>query len=616
MLDRYDQELLLDYLEGELDADRSAQLDAMLAEDPQLAALLNEMANDRAALRSMPHAEAPADLVHDVTQAMERQMLLDEPVEDLGPIPLSRGRAATVETTRSISWGRVVGLTGLAASVALVAGMLVITFDDPLERTANELAANTGTESGEIEGAAEFAADEEAIESFATRDGVEITPNEPAAEALAGADLPTVPDSVSDTEANRVARGVETPEWPGPNPGNPVAPELALPTEGAGGRLTDTLTVGTTAAISAFQPRQQLVLLSESPEVSLEQLFEFCIANGIPVVQPEQVSDSRALSKAGGNDKLAGDRPEEDEAGYGDYALLINDSQLDTLVQNLNETIALDPKRVGKGSLISNQAALVSDLPEDDLRYSAYGAPLGAGEDEADTIEERSEGFEEQAKLAQAVELRKPDLGSTYANTRNRYNLQQQQQASYGQREARLPDLALNEQFGAGEGTKPPLDENQAGLEKPDAEADLEAEVDSSEEAAELDDQAVPNAVPAPTENKAIEAIRSIDPSRGNWLSAHLPVADTTPLLLHWREGQADQPTRLVPVMIQRAEPERVNTLRQRQQVEYASRRKDAESQGEASNHAAAKSPATDLAEVEAAPAETEPAAPEEAAEE
>ena len=49
MLDRYDQDLLLDYLEDELDADRRAQLDKMLAEDPQLAGLLHEMALDRAA---------------------------------------------------------------------------------------------------------------------------------------------------------------------------------------------------------------------------------------------------------------------------------------------------------------------------------------------------------------------------------------------------------------------------------------------------------------------------------------------------------------------------------------------------------------------------------------
>lgn len=584
MLDRYDQDLLLDYLEDELDEGRRAQLDAMLAEDPHLAALLSEMAKDRAALRSMPQAEAPGDLVHDVTRAMERRMLLDDTVEDAGPIPLSRGRGVAAEATRSISWGRVIGLTGLAASVALVAGILVITFDDPLERTAHELADNTPAQA------------EEAIAESATTD--EASDIAASLEALAALDKPdrtnelptpavaTPPtDSLANTidgpldEALALARNAAD-DLRNTTPGLP-ATTTPRGRSSSGDQPAETLAFNSAAAISVIQPQQKLVLFSESPEASLEQLFEFCIANGIAVVQPEQMRFQRDAVKQLGSDAQPA-TPEEpgitsnDDVASADYALLINEAQLNTLVQSLNNDITIKPERAGKASLISNQAAMLTDLPDHTYPYRAEdkSRDLLAGDG---AVENAPQDALEQADFAhpqQAVQLRSPDLGSAYANTRNAYNLQVQQRASYDQ-----PATPSAEPTADRAAAK-----QHAGVIAPQPQAELslpDTAVPKSEENKKLTDQAN-GALQGAKDDDAFELDRSnndtqqrrqhIDPTRGNWLSAHLPLADTTPLLLSWREGQVDRPTKLVPVMIQRAEPDKVNTLRARQQIEFANR--------------------------------------------
>ncbi|MEO0477314.1 MAG: hypothetical protein AAF085_15305, partial [Planctomycetota bacterium] len=428
MLDRYDQDLLLDYLEGELDADRRTQVEAMLEEDPQLAALLNEMARDREALRSLPQAEAPGDLVHDVTQTLERRMLLDDSVDDTAPIPIARAMAG--EPARGVSWGRIIGLSGLAASVALAAGILVITFDDTLQRTANEFADNTSAAETEETAIAERDVEDEGavlesageLEGLARPEGIAVVP--PADTRLA----PDAPRPGPDTN-DGIARGG------GPTPGLPDANPL-VPTEpGAADRvaLDPPLTTGSTAAISVIQPRQQLVLFSESPEVTLEQLVEFCVDNGIPVVQPDELRLARA--RAADNDAaeeveglFGGDDVDEPVA---EYALLINESQLDTLVQSLNTDLNVVPNDAGNVALFSNQAALLEDLPQAQDAEQRELTDQAQGEDTpADTQYDQAVLSEQQ----QAIKLKSPDLGSDYNNTRNAYNLNaQQRQAGYGQ---------------------------------------------------------------------------------------------------------------------------------------------------------------------------------------
>ncbi|MBX2852099.1 MAG: hypothetical protein KTR15_10175 [Phycisphaeraceae bacterium] len=578
MLDRYDQDLLLDYLEGELDADRRAQLDAMLAEDPQLAALLEEMGRDRAALRSLPHAEAPGDLVHDVTQTLERRMLLDEPVDDTTPIPISRAMAG--EPTRSISWGRVVGLTGLAASVALAAGILVITLDDTLQQTANEFADNTGADAEEE--TAETADADEAAGDFDRPEGVAAL-DQP--DGTSGLPTPGITTPPADPAGAELASGIEEAFadrgeralFPDSTPGTGLAARIGE--GGAGDQPIESFAFGSTAAISVIQPRQQLVLLSESPEVSLEQLLDFCVDNGIPVVQPDQQANPaqpRKPQAAPDPGLVASNTPADTDESYADYALLINEEQLDTLVQSLNNNVTLDPKRVDKGSLFSNQAALVEDLPEDAYRHRVPDLGQAAVTDDTATPDTQEKAFESGAFVEQqAIQLRSPDLGSAYANTRNAYNLLNQQQGGYTQKEQPLANVeppATQAPKPAESDTSPEpqpelIEADQATSESEAARALTPAE-DAGDEDAEFGDTLNEDA----DNNGAQRLSRHIDPSRGNWLSAHLPLADTTPLLLSWRQGQADRPTKLVPVMIQRAEPEKVNTLRMRQQNEYANR--------------------------------------------
>lgn len=635
MLDRYDQDLLLDYLEDELDADQRAKLDAILAQDPQLAGLLQEMAMDRAALRSLPEAQAPSDLVHDVTQTLERRMLLDEPIDQTGPIPMSRGRGMGSEPARSINWGRVVGLSGLAASVALAAGIVVVMQDGTLERTANELAAAPATQSAEdvedsavadtdtpngntLEGVVPEGHTNAAGLAGTTNESARITPEDTIDKLLDGAG------------SDALALGPES-----PRSNTPGTPELNLPGEPEAEAPLERFAFGSTAAISVIQPRQKLLLLTESPEVSLEQLFDFCVANGIPIVQPEEQALYRR-AEGGGNFNsepsalgAAAEEAADDEtqAAYGGYALLINDSQLETLVRDLNNDVAIDPKRAGKGSLISNQAAVLAELPDDvALRYGAVQERKDLGDsrtqsDAADLVTDQQGEITEQ----QAIPLQLPkDLGSDYANTRNAYNLKQtQQRGSYAQQDD--TDTALVERVDrpatAGtddvvgavapeptpeptpEATKPAADPRgakSAPTDAPELEAtrDWESDVIADNQEATDADEATSG--------------RRIDPTRGNWLAAHLPVADTTPLLLQWRDDQDASPTSLVPVMIQRAEPDKVNTLRKRQQVELASRLKEAQAQ---TNAKAKAEDTADQAEVvpatDAAPdADAEPAPP------
>ncbi len=621
MLDRYDQDLLLDYLEDELDADRRAQLDAMLAEDPQLATLLIEMAKDRQALRSLPHAEAPAGLVHDATHAMERRMLLDDTAQEDGPIPLSRGRGLAAKPTRSISWGRVIGLTGLAASVALVAGILVITFDDPLERTANELADNVPADTEEAiaestDTEVNALANDGSIEGVIAPDRPDRT-NGPSSPGVATVPADLLAKTLEEKQDEALALGREArSETPG------VPPAVTKPNvagEDVGDQPAETLAFVPTAAISAIQPQQQLVLFSESPEISLELLFEFCVANGIPVVKPDQLSLNRDAVEHFGDLGQAVDDKLQDitDGAYGDYALLINDAQLDTLVTSLNNDVSIKPENAGKASVFSNQAALLTDLPKDSHAYRV-DKPRDLVALGANSVEDVQPDAAEQAELSRqqpAIQLRSPDLGSSYANERNAYNLQAQQQAGYSKKA--MPLVASEPAVTA---EPAPAEQVVSGGNAPETEADLnlaETEQPKSEGAEPLADQDDTSLEEA-KDKGAFEFDRSnreaqrpsppIDPTRGNWLSAHLPMSDTTPLLMSWREGQLERPTKLVPVMIQRAESDQVNTLRQRQQVEFANRRNQASTDsktkvGEDAANKAAEQTDTEPSEADAAEA-------------
>jgi|GEM_PF-2212637 len=600
MLDRYDQDLLLDYLEGELDADRRAQLDAMLAEDPQLAALLGEMAQDREALRSLPQAEAPSDLVHDVTQTLERRMLLDDTVVDDGPIPLSRGRGLPTEPSGGMGWGRIVGLTGLAASVAIAAGIVVISLEhDPLGDTADHLADNTAEVEDEDEAAETFASndntalDEASGLADAARnaaDGPEIvrTPGPTASEDLPAPDAADKPwegksplaegiDSPADALAGATHDSART-------PGNTPIPPSIDP-DG----VLRTGPLGRAVALSAVQPRQQLVLVTEEPELSREQLLTFCVANGIPIVQADNntYKQRQDLNTA---DRLADDgdiKPDEQFfTSTGDYALLIDERQLEQLVVSFNNDVNIQPTRAGKASLFSNQAAVLTELPTAKLELEPFDdaaeqAPEEAKDAHLDQANANTYGA---VNSQQPLQLRLPqDLGSDYANTRNEYNLNlSQKRGAY----RATPDYAQYAADDQVERRKTIEELNRiarSSTPDPNAEAQDQPLVNDPpnqargggsegalEEADLPDGEGTP---PQPADPQDIEAARvvQVDATRGNWLTQHLPLAHTTQLL-DWRTEAAARPPKLIPVAIKQAPAEKVNNLRMRQQSEYASR--------------------------------------------
>ncbi|MEM6552966.1 MAG: hypothetical protein AAF750_12690 [Planctomycetota bacterium] len=123
MIDRHDPNLLLDYLEGELPEDVAAEVESAMQQDAELKRLITELVADRSALRAMPDAEPPGELIEAVQAQLEREMLLGPPPE---PIPLSRGHRNTqppAANQPSHLRARLVFLGGIAALLVLAAGI-------------------------------------------------------------------------------------------------------------------------------------------------------------------------------------------------------------------------------------------------------------------------------------------------------------------------------------------------------------------------------------------------------------------------------------------------------------------------------------------------------------
>jgi len=91
MDDRYDPNLILGYVEDELTAADRAKVDAMLAHDPALATLIDDLKRDRQTLRSAPAAAPPYDLTDAAIATLERHMLFDAP--PAGSIPANAAGA-------------------------------------------------------------------------------------------------------------------------------------------------------------------------------------------------------------------------------------------------------------------------------------------------------------------------------------------------------------------------------------------------------------------------------------------------------------------------------------------------------------------------------------------
>jgi hypothetical protein len=85
MVDRYDEELFLGYVEGTLSHDQAMAFEKQMLEDARLRNLVAHMVLDRHRLRGMPDESPPAELMQRVNERLERQMLLGAPTGEPAP---------------------------------------------------------------------------------------------------------------------------------------------------------------------------------------------------------------------------------------------------------------------------------------------------------------------------------------------------------------------------------------------------------------------------------------------------------------------------------------------------------------------------------------------------
>lgn len=115
MVERYDENVLLAFVEGELTPDQQRLIEQWTAADPRLARLLNAMVADRQILRSVPEPEAPAWLLEDIDADLERSMLLDD-----GPLHAQADQGRQRQAINRMGLGLAV------AAMVLIAGGIVI----------------------------------------------------------------------------------------------------------------------------------------------------------------------------------------------------------------------------------------------------------------------------------------------------------------------------------------------------------------------------------------------------------------------------------------------------------------------------------------------------------
>jgi hypothetical protein len=82
-LDQENFEKLESYVDGTLDAEGKAQMQKLLADNPQLQQMMTELIAQRQLLRNLPRADAPEDLLESFQGQLEREALLGEPTSQL-----------------------------------------------------------------------------------------------------------------------------------------------------------------------------------------------------------------------------------------------------------------------------------------------------------------------------------------------------------------------------------------------------------------------------------------------------------------------------------------------------------------------------------------------------
>src|SRR5690554_2248415 len=119
MLERYDSNLILDYIEDELPPAERAGFEQLLVQDRELRLLVDQLLEDRRLLRQMPAEKAPLEVLDRVQQRMERNMLLDAPAPSVGD----------TRVERRLRIGRLVVYGSLAAMVLFSAVLMYNTLE-------------------------------------------------------------------------------------------------------------------------------------------------------------------------------------------------------------------------------------------------------------------------------------------------------------------------------------------------------------------------------------------------------------------------------------------------------------------------------------------------------
>lgn len=123
MTERYDQDMVLAYLEGELPEAQRAQFEAQLAQDDRLRRLVEQLQQDRTALRGVAAEEPPDHLLDDVNEQLARRMLL-------GPVADEPVNATRHHRGRRITFARTLIYSGLAAVLLLSTAVVFQTLTD------------------------------------------------------------------------------------------------------------------------------------------------------------------------------------------------------------------------------------------------------------------------------------------------------------------------------------------------------------------------------------------------------------------------------------------------------------------------------------------------------
>ena len=127
MLEGYDQDDLLDYIEDRLDVDRARSLRAQIEADPDVAELIEAMRSDRAMLMSDPEPRLPVDFAAELEPMLVRPMLIDAfeasaPAGDSRPGRERRRqrRARRLQNARRLALAAAIGLVTVGGIWAAV----------------------------------------------------------------------------------------------------------------------------------------------------------------------------------------------------------------------------------------------------------------------------------------------------------------------------------------------------------------------------------------------------------------------------------------------------------------------------------------------------------------